>query len=175
MRFAVGSMENFREISPFETENAMKLIGKDWMLITVKDEEKNRVNAMTASWGCLGYLWNQSVCVCFIRPQRYTYGLTEREERFSIAFLGEEHREALRLCGRLSGADCDKLSDAGLTSCTLDGVPVVSEAKLVMVCRKLYTDTLKESGFYDRSLLANYPQGDFHWVLIGKIEKVYIK
>ena len=82
------------------------------------------------------------------------------------------HPKACR--SRLRSA-CDKLSDAGLTSCTLDGVPVVSEAKLVMVCRKLYTDTLKESGFYDRSLLANYPQGDFHRVLIGKIEKVYIK
>ena len=118
----------------------------------------------------------ESERVRLLYPPTALYIRADRaEERFSIAFLGEEHREALRLCGRLSGADCDKLSDAGLTSCTLDGVPVVSEAKLVMVCRKLYTDTLKESGFYDRSLLANYPQGDFHRVLIGKIEKVYIK
>ena len=77
---------NWTRLAPAELENAIKLIGSDWMLITAKDEPAGRVNAMTASWGCLGVLWNKPVCVCYIRPQRHTFGLVEREERFSFAF-----------------------------------------------------------------------------------------
>ena len=97
-------IREFREISPLELGNAMKLIGKDWMLITALDEKNGRVNAMTASWGCMGVLWNKNICVCFIRPQRHTYGLVEQNERLSLAFLGEEYREALKLCGAPSSA-----------------------------------------------------------------------
>ena len=71
-------MKDFKEISPYEVENAMKLIGKTWMLITANDEENGRANAMTASWGTLGVLWNKCVCTAFIRPQRHTYSLVVR-------------------------------------------------------------------------------------------------
>ena len=168
-------MEGFREIAATELENAVKLIGKDWMLITVRDKEKGTVNAMTASWGAMGVLWNKSVAICFVRPQRYTYGLTEREERFSLCFLGEERREALKLCGTKSGRDCDKLAEAGLSSLETDGVSVIAESRLVLVCRKLYVDDLKEEAFLDRSLLSNYAAKDYHRVYICEIEKAYIR
>ena len=82
------SMEQlgFQAISPEEIENAVRLIGSDWMLITAKDEANHRANAMTASWGCMGVLWNKPVCVCFIRPQRHTFALAEANDRLSLAF-----------------------------------------------------------------------------------------
>ena len=83
----------FYEISHKELENAQRLIGDVWMLLTVRDGE--RVNAMTASWGSLGVLWNKPVLTCFVRPQRHTYSLMEKEERFSVAFMSESHRDAL--------------------------------------------------------------------------------
>lgn len=169
----MNKLQGFREISPYELENALKLIGKDWMLITAKDGDS--ANAMTASWGCMGVLWNKPVAVCFIRPQRYTFGLTEREDRISLAFLGEEYRDALRLCGTRSGKDCDKLSLAGLTVSECDGVPVISEAKLLLICRKLYADDLKESCFIDGELLKNYENGDFHRAYVLEIELALIK
>lgn len=166
----------FREITPYELENAMTLIGKEWMLITAEDKENGKVNGMTASWGCLGVLWNKCVCVCFIRPQRYTYGLAEKNERFSISFLGseKEYRNALALCGRESGRDCDKLEKCGLHTERLDGVSVISEARLNLICRKIYVDDLKESGFIDKSLLSHY-DGDFHRIYVCEIEKAYKK
>lgn len=166
----------FCEITPYELENAMELIGKEWMLITADDEEKGKVNAMTASWGCLGVLWNKNICVCFIRPQRYTYGLVEKSEKISIAFMGseKEYRTALAVCGRESGRDCDKLEKCGLHTELLDGVPAISEARVVLVCRKIYVDDLKESGFIDKSLLSHY-DGDFHRVYVCEIEKAYKK
>ena len=165
----------FREISPEELENAMQKIGKEWMLITARDEEQNRVNAMTASWGCLGVLWGKNICVCFVRPQRHTYKLLEAQERCSIAFVGEEWRDALRLCGSKSGRDTDKLAKAGLHTERLDGVDVITEAETVLVCRKLYVDDLKKECFLDPSLLANYAAEDYHRVYVCEIEKAYRK
>ncbi len=164
----------FLPIAPEALENAVKLIGSDWMLITTKDEENDRANAMTASWGCLGVLWNKPVCVCFVRPQRHTFGLLERSERFSVAFVGEKYREALKLCGRTSGRDGDKLAEAGLSTTELDGVPAIAEARLVLVCRKLYADDLKKECFLDERLLSNYPADDFHRMYVSVIEAAYL-
>lgn len=168
-------MNGFQKIDPKELKNAVEMIGTDWMLITVKDENEQKVNAMTASWGCMGVLWNKPVCVIFIRPQRYTYPLTEKEDRFSIAFLGDAYRNALRLCGTLSGRDTDKLAQAGLHAKALDGVPVIQEAETVLTVKKLYADDLKESSFLDPSLLSNYKAGDFHRFYVCEIEAAYIK
>ena len=166
-------MNDYVEISPYELDNALKLIGKDWMLITVQDGEG--ANAMTASWGCMGVLWNKPVAVCFIRPQRYTYGLAENEERMSLAFFGEGYREALSLCGSKSGRDCDKLSLAGLTVSDVDGVPVIDQASTVIIGKKLYADDLKEDNFVDKAMLDNYKSKDFHRIYVLEIQKVLIK
>ena len=166
-------MNGYVEISPYKLDNALKLIGKDWMLITVQDGEG--ANAMTASWGCMGVLWNKPVAVCFIRPQRYTYGLAENEERMSLAFFGEGYREALSLCGSKSGRDCDKLSLAGLTVSDVDGVPVMDQASTVIIGKKLYADDLKEDNFVDKAMLDNYKSKDFHRIYVLEIQKVLIK
>ena len=165
----------FREISPLALGNAFQLIGKQWMLITAEDAKQQRANAMTASWGGLGVLWNKNICVCFVRPQRHTCALLEEGDRYSIAFLGEEYRDALRLCGSKSGRDVDKLREAGLTSVTYDGVPVLLQAETVFICRKLYVDDLKKANFLDPSLLATYAAEDYHRVYVCEIEKVYQK
>ena len=167
------ALKGFKEISPYEVDNAAKLIGKDWMLITAADGDG--ANAMTASWGCLGVLWNKPVAVCFIRPQRYTFELAEREDRLSLAFLGEDRREALNICGTKSGRDCDKLALAGLTTSDCDGVPVISEARLALICRKLYRGRLEEANFIDKSLLSNYKNKDYHYVYVFEIEKAFTR
>ncbi|MFW9922938.1 MAG: hypothetical protein ACFFDW_06575 [Candidatus Thorarchaeota archaeon] len=62
----------FTEILPKDLkDNAIQLIGLDWMLIASGSKEK--YNMMTASWGGLGVLWHKPVCFVFIRPSRYTF------------------------------------------------------------------------------------------------------
>lgn len=171
-------MKDLRPISAEELENVFRLIGKDWMLITAKGKDENgkeTVNTMTASWGGMGVLWNKPVAFCFIRPQRYTYTLTEQSERFSLSFLGEAYRPALRLCGTKSGRDTDKFAAAGLTPAMEGEVPYVAEARLVLLCRKLYADDLKACAFVDRTLLSNYAINDFHRVYVVEIEQAFIK
>ena len=169
----MNKLEQFKEISPYELDNALKLIGKDWMLITARDGEK--VNAMTASWGCLGVLWNRPIAVCFIRPQRHTFGLAEEQDRLSLAFFGQTRRDALSLCGTKSGRDCDKISEAGFTTSDADGVPVINEAQILVIGRKLYADYIKEDCFIDNKMLDFYKEKDFHKAYVLEIEKVLVK
>ncbi len=171
-------MKELRPITPEELENVCRLIGRDWMLITAagKDKKgKETVNTMTASWGGMGVLWNKPVAFCFIRPQRYTFELTEQSDSLSLSFFGEEYRAALRLCGTKSGRDTDKFAEAGLTPAWKDDTPYVDEARLVLLCRKLYADDLKEGAFIDKSLLSNYKDGDFHRMYVVEIEQAFIK
>lgn len=166
-------MEGFRRISAVELGNALKLIGDDWMLITVKDEEGGRANAMTASWGALGVLWHKDVCICYVRPQRHTHKLLREQQRFSVAFMPEEHRDALKICGTKSGRDTDKLSESGLHTVELDGVPMVKEASILLVCKKLYEDEIKEECFLESEVMATYKAKDYHTFYICEIEEVY--
>lgn len=160
---------------PRELDNAIKAIGSDWMLITVEDKESGRVNAMTASWGAMGVLWGKNICVCFVRPERHTYSLLEKQKEFSIAFLPEEYRDAYRVCGRESGRDIDKLGKCGLTVCDVGGIPVISEADTALVCRVLYEDEIKESCFLEMELLKNYENGGYHRMYVCEIKEAYRK
>ena len=166
-------MTDFRRISPEELENVFHLFDKTWALITAGDEAE--VNTMTASWGGMGVLWNKPVAFCFIRPQRHTFALTERHERFSLSFLTEEYRPALRLCGTKSGRDLNKFKAAGLSPAFEGDTPYVAEARLVLLCRKLYADDLDKSAFLLPALLDNYKADDFHRMYICEIEGAYIK
>ena len=165
-------MERFTEIPVSELGNAMEMIGKDMMLISVADKDK--LNLMTSSWGCMGVLWNKNVAVCFVRESRHTYGLLEETERFSLAFFGGEQREALAYCGRVSGRDCNKLEHLGLSTVELNGVLGVAEANTLLICKKLYSDMISPEGFIDKEIYEKaYGKGDLHRMYVCEIEKAY--
>ena len=152
--------------------NVFTEIGTRWMLITAYDNTQERVNAMTASWGAMGVLWNKPVLIAFVRPQRYTYGLLEESDFCSACFL-DGHRDALRICGTKSGRDTDKISESGLTPVELDGVWGFAEAGRVLKLRKLFVSDMKKENFLDSSLLINYPSEDYHRVYVYEIVSVF--
>ena len=156
--------------TPREFDPIFDRIGKEWMLITASDG--TRTNTMTASWGGCGILWNKPVAFCFIRPQRFTCPIVEKSESLSLAFLGEEYRPALALCGKMSGREGDKFAASGLTVATENGVPFPKEAHTVLLCKKLYVDTLKKEGFLSTEALSHYPKEDFHRVFVCEITDV---
>lgn len=169
-------MNDYIEIAPSDFDrSAFKLIGDEWMLITAPDSSKESgANAMTASWGGIGVLWNTPVATIYVRPQRYTYSLAEACDRLSLCFFSSEHKKALGFCGRASGRDTDKLKECGFTCHKEDGVAVIDQADTVMICKKLYADDLKESSFIDKEHLSHY-NGDFHRFYILEIEKILVK
>ena len=169
-------MNEFKEISPFELKgNIFHEINDEWMLITAENAE-GKINTMTASWGGFGIMWGKPVCVCVIRPQRYTAEFVEENEMLSLSFLEEGYREALKLCGTKSGRDCDKIADAGLTPIKLGNIYGFKEAKTVISGKKIYTDVIKEVGFIDKSIIdSKYPHRDYHKVFVCEIDTVYVK
>ncbi len=173
----MAAMNRFTSVAPSNLpDNFFSRIGEDWMLITAANS-KGEVNTMTASWGCTGILWNKPVAVCFIRPQRYTYCFTEDSDTMTLSFFpAGEYRDALRYCGTKSGRDGDKFAATGLTvERTPDGTPYPAEANLVLVCRKLYADDLKENAFIDPEMLKHYPAQDYHRFYICEITEVLVK
>lgn len=172
-------MNHFHEISANELNtNVFQSIGKEWMLICAEKEIDGKpvANTMTASWGGLGHLWNKDVAFTFIRPQRYTKEFVDHSDTFSLCFFGGDKMQEMTYLGRTSGRDEDKIQKSGLTLTHIDGVPCFEEATTVLICRKLYVQTLKEDCFADSSLIsACYPLKDFHDVYVSEIQKVFVK
>ena len=164
------------DIKALASENAFDLISKDWMLITAGTAGK--FNTMTASWGGIGWLWNQPVAFVFIRPERYTHEFVEREGRLTLSFYTEQYREALKLCGTKSGRDIDKVVATGLTPVKLEsGAMTFAEARLTLDCRKLFKTPMTEAAFIDKEQLAKWyganPGGSLHDIYIVAIEDVF--
>ena len=166
----------FKIIDPEElNENFFRLINKDWMLVTAG--KAGDFNTMTASWGSTGILWNKPIAICFIRPHRYTFGFADHHAFFTLSFFGNQYRDILNFCGSNSGRDIDKISHTGLKPMeTTFGNITFEQDRLVLECRKLYTDFLKEENFFIKDIVdKNYPQKDFHKLFIGEIVKCYKK
>ena len=104
-------------ISVDEFDGIFKTVGEQWMLIAACDKcrEGIQYNAMTASWGGMGVMWNKNVFWCFIRPQRYTKEFVDNSDKITLSFFDSKYKDALVLCGRKSGRECNKIAEAGLT------------------------------------------------------------
>ena len=165
----------YREIDPKQwKESPFARIGSDWMLITA--EHGGRTNAMTASWGGMGVMWNENVAVIVLRPQRFTKTLVDAADRFSLTFYSSTHRAALQYMGKATGFDEDKVKGSGLTLAREDGVPYFQEADTVMLCTKQYVQPMDPACFVDRSLdAAWYPGKDYHVMYVARIDKLLVR
>lgn len=155
-------------------ENAFNMIGKDWLLISA--EKDGKTNTMTASWGGVGIMWNKKVAFLFIRPQRYTKEFVDASDRLSVCVLPNSYRKELSYLGSVSGRDEDKITKAGLDVKKYDDVPYFEQARLTLICKKLYCQNLEESSFIDKSIIDQwYPQKDYHHMYVVEIEKILEK
>lgn len=78
-------MNGFEHIKPeMVTDNYIRLIGKDWMLITAGNQEC--FNTMTASWGGVGFLWNKPVVLPLSVLNAIRMGLWRREKSLRSLF-----------------------------------------------------------------------------------------
>jgi len=157
--------------------NPITTISQEWMLLSAGNKE-NGYNTMTVSWGHLGAIWGKGfpTAVVYVRPQRYTKEFIDREEYFTLSILGDEYKKQLAYLGSHSGRDEDKIKVTGLTpEFGLDSV-YFEEAKMVLVCRKLYRAPLIEEGFYDKSIVEeSYANKDFHEMYVGEIVEILVK
>lgn len=165
----------FKEIKTTELqENAFDLIGKQWLLVTA--EKDGKCNTMTASWGGLGVMWGKDVAFIVIRPQRYTKEFIDGSVTLSLSVLPEGHKEEYGYLGRVSGREEDKIAKMGFSVAHDGETPYFEEAKLVLICEKLFAQPYAPESFLDKEIIGKwYPDEDFHTMYICEIKKVLVK
>ena len=107
-----------------------------------------------------------------VRQPRYRrYGLAVDIGTTTVAMkLFDRQREL----GDHSGRDePDKVAKTSLTPVFDGDYTYFAQAKLVLVCRKLYHAPIRPEGFVDQQIIADcYPNRDFHEMYVGEIVKV---
>ena len=143
------------------------IFDKDWALLTAGTEQ--HYNTMTISWGGLGTLWGKPVVTVYVKPIRYTHQFMEQSDCFTVSFYSEKYRKALGLLGSLSGRDGDKVAEAGLTPEALDSAVTFKEAKVTLVCKKIYRQDMDTNAMPADVVKDFYGSEDAHTIYIGEV------
>lgn len=156
-------------------DNAIKLISKDWMLVT--SGAANNFNTMTASWGSLGEMWNMPISMMAVRSSRYTHEFLEKSDTYTLSFFTNDYKKALTICGTKSGRDTDKIKESGLSPIlTPSGSISFGEARLIIECRKIYAAPFDKNAFVDQSIYDKwYMKESMHTMFLGEIVNVWVK
>lgn len=87
-----------KEIEVFDyAKEITQAIGKG-ILLTTKAGDK--VNTMTIGWGTLGVEWATPIFTVFVRENRFTKQLLEKNPEFTINIpYGEVDKQILSVCG----------------------------------------------------------------------------
>ena len=170
-----------KEIRPTNlTENVFKLIGQDWMLVSAVHNGK--INGMTASRGGLGILWARPVAYVFIRPTRYTKEFVDASNGITLSVFEKKYKPMMQYFGTVSGRDEDKIAKYALTQKEHGAYTYFDEARLTLLTKKLYAQTLDASFFTKAAVNGQedfphtyYPEHDYHTMYIAEIESILVK
>ena len=145
---------------------------KDWALVCAGTKDK--FNACTVSWGCMGTLWSVPVVQIFIKPVRYTAKFLEESEYFTVSFYDKKYKTSLGTMGYKSGRNCDKVKEAGLTPKFLEHAVTFEEASETFVCKKIYMCQMDKSKFpeFSQKFYAKEGEEPAHFVIFGQLETV---
>ena len=150
------------------------------VLITGKAE--GRVNSMTISWGVVGIEWAKPVFVTFIRENRFTRSLLEKNGEFTVSIpIDDSAKKILGFCGSKSGRDVDKAKELCLTYEEPEtiSVPGIRELPLTLECKVIYKQTQDIHAITEEDQEKFYPQNadgsqDIHVAYYGEIVNAYV-
>ena len=77
--------------------------------------------------------------------------------------------------GSVSGKDePNKIEKSGLHLTDIDGKPTFKEGKIVLICKTLYKDAIKQENFIESEFAEKtYPDKDFSVIYIAEIKEAY--
>ena len=139
-------------------------------------------NPMTIGWAQFGVVWSRPTLMVLVRRSRYTYGLMEQAEAFTVsAPRSGELVKALAYCGSRSGRDVDKQKQTGLVplAARAGGADGVAGCGAYFECR-IVNKVFGDVGMLDEALRARYygaeqalPDGDPHVLYFGEVLAAY--
>jgi len=146
-----------------------------WFVLTCGDYNEGEYNSMIVAWGSFGVMWKKPFVQVVVRPTRYTYEFMESYDTFTLCGFSSNYRKAMQILGTRSGRDGDKITASGLTpiASQMVAAPSYKEAKLIIECKKIYSDNLNPANFIDPDIDKCYPAQDYHKVYFGEILAVF--
>ena len=139
-------------------------------------------NPMTIGWAQFGTIWSKPVMSVMVRKSRYTYGLMEQSDVFTVSVPHEKTLvKELGFCGSRSGRDVNKQESAGLTrlAARAGGADAVAECGTIFECRIVQKQLLDLSTLDPEIRRRNYgsnqalPDGDPHVIYVGEVLAAY--
>jgi flavin reductase (DIM6/NTAB) family NADH-FMN oxidoreductase RutF len=140
------------------------------LLLTTKADDK--VNSMVIGWGTFGINWSKPVFAVYVREGRFTREQLDKNPEFTINVpAGEYDNNIISVCGSKSGRDINKPAETGLTPAfTEEGAPYFEQARLVLVCKKLYAQDLGDEFVTEVGAVKGfYGTDDWHRMYVSEI------
>lgn len=132
-------------------------------------------NPMTIGWGTAGIIWGRPVFLVLVRPSRYSFGLMETRDEFSVNVPADDLKKQVAYCGSASGRDVDKVRECGFTmrEGKLIGVPYIEECPVHYECRLIHKNSVINADLDEEIAAKSYASGDLHRIYYGEILGVY--
>jgi len=145
--------------------------------LTVKHEDI--VNTMTIGWGSHGIFWNRPIFIVAVRTARYTNEILEKALEFTVTIPEDDAlKEALALCGRVSGRDQDKITAAGLVTLPSKAIqtPIIAGTARQYECTVVYRQAMTDEALLSqeikqRSYMPEHGPG--HIFYYGEVLQAY--
>ena len=154
-----------------ETLDALRKPG----LLLVSADASGKPNAMTIGWGTIGIIWGKPIFVVLVRPSRYTHGLIEQMEDFTVNVPSADMADVVAFCGSASGRDHDKFAEKGLVAVPGRKVksPIIDQCVIHYECKVVHKNDVLKDNLASEIVSSAYPRGDFHTIYFGEILSVY--
>lgn len=155
--------------------------------VLLTTQYQNSLNTMTISWGTLGIEWNKPMFTVFVRENRKTKSLLDKNPEFTINIpFGQFDQSILGAAGTKSGHTVDKFDLLKLTPVVSDliSVPGIAQLPLTLECKVIYKQEQVSNAITAENNERFYPQDvdstyhgsnkDYHTAYYGEIVSAYI-
>lgn len=126
-------------------------------------------NTMLIGWGALGTIWAKPAATVYVRESRYTKEFMDKQDIFTVSFFDKKYMKDEMVLGTLSGRDGDKIAKTSLHPKKLETGVTFEEAKVTLVCRKMYAQKMDLSAMPEKVQKQSYADGDLHVMYIGEV------
>jgi flavin reductase (DIM6/NTAB) family NADH-FMN oxidoreductase RutF len=144
-------------------------------LLLVSINKDGRANVMTIGWGLLGFFWGMPVFTVAVRPSRYTHGLIEERNEFTVNVPEDGMDDIVEYCGEVSGREHDKFKECKMDvlKAKMVNVPIIEQCKIYYECQVVHKLNVNPKMVPTRVSKVFYPNDDHHTLFFGKVLTVY--
>jgi len=144
-------------------------------LLLVSVDKAGKPNTMAIGWGTIGVIWGKPIFIVLVRPSRYTHGLMEQADDFTVNVPPAKLSDIVAFCGSASGRNHDKFKEKGLVAVPGKKVksPVIEQCVIHYECKVVHKNNVLKDKLASSIISSYYPKGDFHTVYFGEIVAVY--